>query len=147
MFKIIQTIENNQAKLTIIPSEWEKNGILYWPRKNSEKLHKNANSIPEKNWMTMKCKVKRSFIPRYEDAQEELGNMLLKSDTEKEQTTNELYESSKKTRKVRTILPVADNYFPDYNNVAQQITYEVINQPPTTSSNIVFLSVRLQISD
>lgn len=29
-----------------------------------------------------------------------------------------------KTRKVRTLLPKIDNYFPDSNNVAQQITYE-----------------------
>lgn len=47
-YKIVQTIERGKAVLVAVPQQWEQDGILYWPRKNSEKCKKIENSVHEK---------------------------------------------------------------------------------------------------
>lgn len=83
-FKIIECIEKGQKRLYIVPSLWETNGELRWPRKRLEvnKLVKDENSRPLDNWSTSKCCVKRSSISSYEEAMRELDVMVQNSDTE-----------------------------------------------------------------
>lgn len=84
MFKIVQTIERGLKQLTIVPSGWEYNNQLHWPKLGAEKLIRTANSLPEANWFTMACKLKRNHLFNYEIAEEELNRMLENDDTEQE---------------------------------------------------------------
>lgn len=62
MYKIVETIENNEKHYAAVPANWEINNILYWPTDFKEnditKLLKNPNSSPSKNWLMMPCSVK-----------------------------------------------------------------------------------------
>lgn len=63
-FKIVQTIEDSQLCLSIVPSLWEENGMLFWPNKkiSIHRLLKNESSQPEKGkWEEMPCVKKREF--------------------------------------------------------------------------------------
>lgn len=83
-FKIVQTRENNQNVLTVVPSNWEKDGVLFWPRKmNETKLIHNECSIPGPDWKTMRCRTKR-VMQYLEEANAELERMEQISDTENE---------------------------------------------------------------
>jgi len=82
MFKIVQTIEKNKIVLTIVPSGWEANGILSWPRYKVDKLIKIADSQPDETWFQMKCRLKRNYLLNLEVAEEELDRMKYKDDTE-----------------------------------------------------------------
>lgn len=46
-FKIVQTIENGSIVLTCVPHQWESNGVLYWPKKQINKLQKDEGSQPD----------------------------------------------------------------------------------------------------
>lgn len=86
MFKIVQTIEGSKLELTIVPTAWECNNVLKWPKKNAHKMQKIASSLPESHWFQMKCKVKRNNLPTYEIAENELEKMLEVEDTEQEES-------------------------------------------------------------
>lgn len=85
MFKIVLTIEKGKKELTIIPTAWEKNGILSWPKAKVEKLIKNEKSEPEENWFHIPCKLKRNYLNSWDVAEEELSRMLHEEDTEQEE--------------------------------------------------------------
>ncbi|CAH0398763.1 unnamed protein product [Chilo suppressalis] len=81
-FKIVQTIEKQQPKLTIVPAYWEYNGVLRLPKIGARKLVTNGDSRPLQGWVSMKCTVKRSSFQTYREAEEELTLMENKSDTD-----------------------------------------------------------------
>ncbi|XP_049886767.1 uncharacterized protein LOC126381311 [Pectinophora gossypiella] len=83
-FKIVQTRENNRSVLTVVPSNWEKDGVLYWPRKLSDnkQIH-NENSTPGTDWKPMSCRTKR-VMHSLEEANAEVERMAQISDTENE---------------------------------------------------------------
>lgn len=83
-FKIIQTIESGEICLTVVPSGWETNGILRWPKKHLVgKLSQIEGSIPDENWEKMICVKKREFKTR-KQADDELERMETQPDTEVE---------------------------------------------------------------
>lgn len=84
MFKIVETVEKGSKKLTIVPSGWESNSELAWPKFRAVKLIKVADSLPEDSWFRMHCKLKRNHLFNYDVAEEELDRMLEKDDTEQE---------------------------------------------------------------
>lgn len=82
-FKIVQTIEDGETCLSVVPAKWETNGMLFWPKRHLfEKFSRNEESIPDKKkWEQMKCVKKREFHSRKE-AEAELERMEQVSDTE-----------------------------------------------------------------
>ena len=59
-FKIVQTNEDGEQCLTVVPSGWEREGILSWPKTTgAAKLAKNANSLPTLKWHRILCSNKR----------------------------------------------------------------------------------------
>lgn len=64
-FKIVKTIENDKVQLYIVPTAWEKDGVLYWPKKSckdSEKLIRDSESVPRIDWDKIPCSVKEADI-------------------------------------------------------------------------------------
>ncbi|CAH0407519.1 unnamed protein product [Chilo suppressalis] len=84
-FKVIQTIENGQLKLTAVPDQWEHNNILFWPKKAAEKLRRQENSPPSISWDTMPCHVKRTNLRTFQEAVDEIDAMSDRSETETDQ--------------------------------------------------------------
>ncbi|XP_065095782.1 uncharacterized protein LOC135717572 [Ochlerotatus camptorhynchus] len=83
-FKIIQTIEAGEICLSIVPSGWEANGILRWPKKHLVgKLSQIETSTADDKWEKMNCVRKREFKTR-EEADDELDRMETRIDTEVE---------------------------------------------------------------
>lgn len=84
-FKIVQTIEYDVPKLTIVPTLWASKGIVRWPPKNikfASKLIKDGHSSPGPEWNSYKCVLNRNFIPTYEEADKELRRMEQNTDTD-----------------------------------------------------------------
>lgn len=87
-YKIVQTIERGETCLTVIPSGWEENGILHWPKKNAvAKLSLEEFSRPSPKWERINCVKKREFKTRAE-AESELEKMECVSDTEADDTSH-----------------------------------------------------------
>ncbi|KAG5876445.1 hypothetical protein JTB14_029932 [Gonioctena quinquepunctata] len=68
----------------IVPTIWETNRTLSFPRRFASKLQRESDSVPESNWITLPCKVKRSFLPSFETAEEELDQMVDADDTDRD---------------------------------------------------------------
>lgn len=81
-YKIVKTFEKGKSKLSAVPSNWEIDGVLYWPKYNENKLKRIENSCPEHNWRKINCKVKRSDFLTFHEAEKELDKMCKKSETE-----------------------------------------------------------------
>ncbi|VEN50473.1 unnamed protein product [Callosobruchus maculatus] len=114
MYKIVETVEKGLKQLTIVPSAWETNGRLSWPKNKADKLIKIGESVPDDNWFNFKCKLKRNHLLSYEIAEEELELMLQKSDTEQDDCL--VIEDRKKRSRVVLKKGNADN---DLNHVAE----------------------------
>ncbi|KAF9791794.1 hypothetical protein SFRURICE_020193 [Spodoptera frugiperda] len=82
-FKIVQTIERGKKFLSCVPSSWENENLLLWPRKGSKKHQRNEYSVPGEDWISIPCQLKRSDLT-YDEAQMELALMQRESDTEEE---------------------------------------------------------------
>lgn len=83
-FKIVQTIEAGETCLSVVPSGWEANGILWWPKKHLVgKLSQIETSAPDDKWEKMNCVRKREFKTR-KQADDELDRMETRPDTEVE---------------------------------------------------------------
>ena len=81
-FKVVQTKENNATRIEVVPSNWEKDGVLFWPKQNVSFLIKDEFSIPdEENFRKLKCTLKR-LCENYRDADEVAKVMENKSDTD-----------------------------------------------------------------
>lgn len=124
-FKIVQTIEGGETCLSVVPSKWETNGTLYWPKKHLvAKLSLEEESVPSDKWEKLNCVRKREFSTRAE-AYDELEKMEGHSDTEMDDHgSNRL--PPKKPR--RQCADRGNIYFAkhDFNQLA-----EIQSQPPT----------------
>lgn len=80
-FKIVQTTENGLTKLTVVPSGWEKNGVLYWPTSSKCDIS-DSSSKPDSKWKQFPCQLKRTGFITYQQANEELDAMAAQSDTD-----------------------------------------------------------------
>lgn len=100
-YKVVQTIEDGEICLSVVPSGRESKGILFWPKKHLVgKLSQEESSTPDEKWERMNCVCKREFKTRSE-ADAEMDRMENKSDTEIEDSQTML--SPKK--KVRNEMP------------------------------------------
>lgn len=116
MFKIVQTVEEEEICLTAVPSSWEKDGILFWPKKNIvSRLVRDANSTPGIEWTKMACVVKRT-AETYAEAESELACMETQPDTDQEAPTVVEPPAAKKQR-----LEISDF---DLNQMLESATYE-----------------------
>lgn len=72
MFKIVLTKEKGSEMVCAVPSSWESNGVLSWPRVGRqtqlERLRSDAKSFPDGQWRKMKCKIKVDGIRSFEEA-------------------------------------------------------------------------------
>lgn len=82
-FKIIQTKEQNRVQLITVPSSWEQDSVLRWP-KQAWKFIKDNETVPQADWSSLPCSLKRSDIKTYQEAEKEISTMLMQSDTEEE---------------------------------------------------------------
>lgn len=55
LYKIIETIEQENVLVTYIPGYWEKDGVLWWPPWLSP--NRKNMTIPDENWNRYQCKV------------------------------------------------------------------------------------------
>jgi len=91
----------------IVPSAWENDrGTLSFPKKFASKLQQAGDSVPEANWITLPCKVKRKFLPSFETAEEELEQMVAVDDTDRD---DEVMIPHIPRKKPRVLLPKKKN--------------------------------------
>ncbi|XP_055837843.1 uncharacterized protein LOC129906193 isoform X2 [Episyrphus balteatus] len=85
-YKIVKTVNNGKNELSVVPSGWEKNGILYWPSKTAGAAAmlsiEDPLSVPgKKGWSKHKCIVQRRNIKwDFETAEREVKKMLAESE-------------------------------------------------------------------
>lgn len=114
-FKIVQTIEDGQNCLSIVPGLWEDNGILYWPKSKALlfRMQKQAYSLPNKQkWDKLIC-IKKRDCATYQDAEKELLIMEGMDDTDLETMDENDNKKSKNIRTKNNVMPVAE--IPDFN--------------------------------
>lgn len=123
MFKIVETIEKGKKQLTIVPANWENKGKLYWPKTRAEKFIEDSKSMPDDNWLELKCKVKRNYLLNKEIAEEELGRMLDTEETEQEDEDTIIPKRSFQPLEIRKrAIPKQNIYFDhttDFNELAE----------------------------
>lgn len=86
MFIIVETIEDGEVNLCVVPESWEENGILFWPPgRKGLNLRKDDSILPDfNNWSNQKCTVKRKnfitfqaaikaekYLSRFDDTEDE----------------------------------------------------------------------------
>ncbi|XP_045511410.1 uncharacterized protein LOC123706270 [Colias croceus] len=125
-FKIVETVEKGKCLLFIVPSLWETNGILKWPKNclDVRKLVMNENCLPATGWSASRCRVKRHSIPSFSEAERELGLMLERSDTD--DTDREIQNSKVQCQKE----------YVNYNALAEQLVFKTPTQPSTSSASL-----------
>nr|XP_029721171.1 uncharacterized protein LOC115262686 [Aedes albopictus] len=79
-FVVAQTKEAGKHVLTAVPCRWIRDGCLFWPGKNANKLRKNLTSEPSAGWSKIACSIKRKYIPSdvtpsYEEAEAEAAEL------------------------------------------------------------------------
>lgn len=121
-FKIVQTIEDSQICLSIVPYSWEEDGLLYWPKKNrllTYKLQKQENSVPDKlSWEKMTC-IKKREVSTFEEGEREISKMEKVSDTEEEVPALKRHHS-----RLKPALSIDLNYLlPDENMACPVSTF------------------------
>lgn len=93
-FKILQTNEQNKDYLSIVPHLWEVNGFVKWPAKSQMNtksfipLVKNPDSVPDANWTSHKCVVKRRDVATYELAEIQVDQMSDQTDSSEVDSLN-----------------------------------------------------------
>lgn len=85
-FKVVQTKERGKINLVAVPSAWEHNQKLRWPKGKIKaslfnQMVCDASSRPIEDWAFVECRVKRNNIPNYSGADEEIRKMLAESDS------------------------------------------------------------------
>uniref|UniRef100_A0A182VVL9 DUF4806 domain-containing protein n=1 Tax=Anopheles minimus TaxID=112268 RepID=A0A182VVL9_9DIPT len=114
-YKIVQTIEGGETCLSVVPSRWEQEGVLFWPKKNLvAKLSLEEDSIPTNKWEKINCIKKREFKTRAE-AYEELEKMEMKTDTEMDDEDSRRHRPKKPLRAAN----YRDNVKMDFNKMAE----------------------------
>lgn len=94
-----------------VPSTWENNNILKYPRKNITKYLKIGTSIPEHDWKQIKCDVKRRELLSYETAEYVLQEMVNHTDTEDDTTNSATSKQSKPELNMNIIADDILSYF------------------------------------
>ncbi|EAT32947.1 AAEL014814-PA [Aedes aegypti] len=74
-FVVVQTKEAGKLVLTAVPYRWIRDGFLFWPGKNANRLRMDLNSEPGSGWSKIACSVKRKYIPSYEEAEIEAAEL------------------------------------------------------------------------
>ncbi|XP_058836255.1 uncharacterized protein LOC131692899 isoform X2 [Topomyia yanbarensis] len=118
-FKILQTMEEGEQCLCIVPSAWEKDGILWWPKATgAAKLLRDEYSHPTSKWQQMVCIQKREYRTLLE-AESELERMEALSDTETEEMV------SFKNSCTRRVAPKTSmkHFLKDFNGILQPADY------------------------
>ncbi|KXJ81585.1 hypothetical protein RP20_CCG018755 [Aedes albopictus] len=72
---VVQTHEAGRPVLTSVPSGWVSGKFLLWPPKRADETRKDVRSTPAATWIKIPCKVKRRYIPTFNAAKEEIGEM------------------------------------------------------------------------
>ncbi|KAG5874057.1 hypothetical protein JTB14_004970 [Gonioctena quinquepunctata] len=53
MFKIVESIEEGNKELTVVPKRWEKCGTLFWPKKFAYKYQQVPEPTPDPDWISI----------------------------------------------------------------------------------------------
>lgn len=129
-YKIVETIEHDEALLSIAPAMWENDGKLMWPPSGkvpTKKLKKTPLIPPgtaEDGWTELDCTVERSYIPTYIQAQNVMREMSDKSGTSDADVINAKPMAVRRTAGARKIVPPiknADSDRKNYNEVRVHI--------------------------
>lgn len=84
-FKIVQTSENGKLQLVTVPSAWESEEQLRWPTKMRatcfNAMVRDASSVPAEEWQFVQCRLKRTNIASYTEAEKLLSAMSQESDS------------------------------------------------------------------
>lgn len=82
-FKIVSSIEKNTQYLEIVPSQWENNGVCWWPKKGLSVKQKDESCLPDpESFFTVNCVLKRDKIPTFKEASSILDTMMQQSDSD-----------------------------------------------------------------
>ncbi|XP_062554531.1 uncharacterized protein LOC134219712 [Armigeres subalbatus] len=112
-FKIVQTVEKGELCLSVVPSKWEEDGILHWPKKSVvARLCHDENSVPESNWEKLNCVLKRQNLT-YAGAYQELERMESIPDTEADE--NEVVQPKTKKARRKDVQKKPSNVVKDFN--------------------------------
>lgn len=145
-YKIVQTKEDGKDFVTIVPSRWEKDGMLKWPPKKDgkarelyQKLMKNADSSAPDGWNSVKCRLKREF-ETYAQAKLEWKSMSDKSDTSDTDVMPPPYTHKiPSKRKVKNRETIGRNQPNDYTGIVR-CKFKLIGSVSRVSNEFYFLS-------
>ncbi|XP_029677336.1 uncharacterized protein LOC115244088 [Formica exsecta] len=103
MFIIVETIEDGEVNLCVVPESWEENGILFWPPgRKGLNLRKDESILPDfNNWSKQKCTVKRKnfitfqaaikaekYLSRFDDTEDEENYLAQNSSKQIQRSQN-----------------------------------------------------------
>lgn len=123
-FKIVESHEKNSKYLEVVPSQWEQNGTIYWPKENFAKLAQNERSQPCPGWITTKGVVKRIIDGSYETALDILKIMQNQSDTDNEDIDQSATRKVLMKKGAKTVNATSSN-----PNLTKFVTQNVQVQP------------------
>ncbi|RVE51569.1 hypothetical protein evm_003701 [Chilo suppressalis] len=129
MFKIVSTRKKGRVELSTVPASWENKGKLYFPKKNGELLCKNPAILPQPDWNTYNCTLKRNHFKTFEEAEEELSQMLNRTDTDDTD-----YEQQH-DRRVNTSSRISQNK--DFNSMAKNLIDSTASISPAAEHVVI----------
>lgn len=125
-FKVVQlTTKNGRKELAAVPTGWESNNKLQWPKKSissqMKKLINDPSSVPEnkKEWNEYNCTVKRINLKTLKEATEEVERMQVNSDTDSDlmpPPTSQKNDKRQMRRRIAIISKNADDSRNDFND-------------------------------
>ncbi|CAG9790285.1 unnamed protein product [Diatraea saccharalis] len=134
-FKIVKSLEKGVYRHWIVPSSWEHDNNVKWPKKNISELVKCIDSVPEPDWLHIKCQVKRSNIPTYKEADRELSRLLNVTDTDEDDFIRKITMSNQKEVNMNSAMEqLADQDNPPMISVPEE-SYESSSQIILTADN------------
>lgn len=137
-FKIVKTAEGTgkSKSLAVIPAEWEKEGVLYWPKMNSQaktikyiKCHMlpgTAAANDTVKWINCPTKVLEDNIATYEAAGERMKLLLRADDSSASSSENEnVILQHRRVRTSRETTSTSKNYSDLLHDVVTHVSIKI----------------------
>jgi hypothetical protein len=127
-FKVVSTKENRGIYLTVVPHQWEVDGVLWWPEdlthSSRKQLRSNPATAPEEKWIQYPCFLKCSGIINFKEAQKVEKELTQCIDTDaKEALFTEMGRKKRPIKKSNQQL-TDRNYLFDESAMENQEDYE-----------------------
>lgn len=147
VFKIVQTIEKGKYVLWTVPEAWECGGVLRMPKAKVNNLRRDPDSVPDDSWRKSNCILKRSGFVEFESAEAEIQAMAEASDTEQENISPNIVQSSSALKDFNDMANILNDStaLNELNDIAiNEAISEFVVVPTSSNEQIQFSSAEIQ---